>query len=128
VNEPVVVGAVLRVDLRGWRDPPPPLPGPPIHGWEDLADGDGKSFFYDLLAGRPAMPVAEAAERIGVTIEALLDRWPFFDLPFPARCRLELGLVVGNGASAWTASLPPAFLAALAAAEIELSLSAYPAG
>jgi hypothetical protein len=124
MNEPVVLGAILRVDLRGWTGAAPSLPGAPLRV-EENASGVS-SFFYDLLPQRALAPVSQAAERIGMTVASLLDRWPFDELPFPARCVLELGVAVDDPASPWSVVWPAAFLGALGAVDIELCLSVYP--
>jgi hypothetical protein len=125
MNECFVLGAILRVDLCGWNLPPPRLPRDPI-AIEEGPQGGVVSFIYDLLPKRICLAAPDACERLGATILALLEVWPFRDLDFPARCRLDLGVVVDDPQNPWRLDWPVAFLAALADAEIELGLSVYP--
>jgi hypothetical protein len=125
VNAPVVLGAVLRIDLRGWSEPAPLLPAKPMRVEE--TEAGVVSFFYDMTPRRAFAALPETAERIGMALEALLPTWPFHDLPFPARCGLEIGVAIDDPAAPWSAAWPAALLGALADADIELRLSVYPA-
>ena len=125
MNEPMVLGAILRADVCGWDGPPPHLPGDPIR-IDEHARGS-KSFVYDLLPRHSCVSVSDACHRVAAVIESLLENWPLRDLAFPARCRLDVGLVVENPAVPFKSDWPAAFLSALAEAEIELGLSFYPA-
>lgn len=123
-GEPLVLGAILRIDLCGWGGPPPLLPRDPIRV-EEGAGGLSKSFVYDMLPQHSCISVADACLRLGASIESLLERWPFRDLAFPARCRLDIGLVSESASGSWRSDWPVAFLSVLAEAEIELGLSHY---
>lgn len=125
MNDPLVLGALLRVELRGWTGAAPRLPDEPLSVEEN--DAGSTIFIYDLMARRALVPVPQASERIGMTLERLLETWPFADLPFPARCVLDVGVSVDDPNLSWSASWPAALLAVLADGDIELRLSVYPA-
>ena len=119
----LILGAILRIDVIGWSGEPPSLPRPPVRV-ETEATGRA-AFFYDLLPNRAGLSLPEACERVGMTIAGLSEDWPFRDLPFPPRCRLDLGLSV-SPEGPWRLNWPAPFMAALALESIEVGLSLYP--
>jgi hypothetical protein len=123
MDEPLVLGAILRIDAVGWAGEPPLLPTKPVRA--ETGEAGRTCFFYDLLPGRAGLPLPNACERIGVTLARLSDEWPFRDLPFPPRCRLDLGLSVESHGP-WRLDWPAPFLAALSLEAVELGLSLYP--
>lgn len=119
-----VVGAVLTVELLGWKGAPPLIGGNPVRMQARLDQGRQR-FVYDLLPQRRALSVSDACLRIGSQVEVALEKWPFYDLPFPARLRLEMGFAAENAAAPLSCDFPAAFLAILSAADVELALSIY---
>lgn len=121
---PVVVGMVLRVDVRGWSGPPPLLPKEPLKV-EDGRDG-ARAFFYDLSPREPDLTVEEACVRVASRLERMLiERSPFTELP--ARLALDVGVMIDPRAASWSYVWPPDFLRVLGDAQMELTASHYPA-
>jgi hypothetical protein len=126
VTHPALVGAVLRVDLRGYTGDVPALLGAPLR---DVVAGDGtRSLFYDLtshVAGEPAQEGCLILARIMDRLFLSPSEPPFAEA-FARRMRLDLGVGVGAEPASWSHDLPHAFLSALADAETELGLTYYP--
>ena len=125
--EPLVIGVVLRVDVRGWSAAPPLLPKQPIR----TADGkDGaRSFFYDLSPNEADLTVSELCNWLGSRLDRLLsgEHAPFQGGMVAVRLGLDIGLSVHPKATSWAATFPPEFLGVLADAQVQLTATYYPA-
>jgi hypothetical protein len=126
VAHPALVGAVLRVDLRGYSGDAPVALGTPVR---DAEAGDGtRSLFYDLgddIAGQPMQDACLQLARVLDRMFLMPEEPPFADA-FAKRMRLDLGIGVGADPATWSHDLPHGFLSALADAETELGLTYYP--
>ena len=126
-SEPLVIGVVLRVDVRGWTAAPPLLPKEPIRT-SDGRDG-ARTFFYDLSPKEADLSVTDLCHRLGSRLDRMLtgEKAPFQDGMFAVRLGLDIGLSVDPKATSWAATFPPEFLAVLADAQVELTATYYPA-
>ena len=125
--QPLVIGVVLRVDVRGWTAAPPLLPKAPIRTL-DGRDG-ARTFFYDLSPKEPDLNVSDLCHRLGSRLDRLLtgEKAPFQDGMVAVRLGLDIGLSVDPKAASWAVTFPPEFLAVLADAQVELTATCYPA-
>jgi hypothetical protein len=123
---PIVLGIILRIEMRGWHGPPPRLALDPIR-IEDGERGLDQIFFYDLSPKEEALTVEAACARVGSRLERLLLSAEALGggMVFAARLRLEVGLWVGGGQASFSYSWPVEFLQILAAADVELGVSHY---
>jgi len=125
--QPVVIGVLLRVDIRGWRGAPPLLPDAPINVGEGREGA--QSFFYDLSPKAHDLTVADVCNKLGSRLERMLtgERSPFAESTMAVRLSLDIGLAVEPSAESWTSTFPIDFLAVLADAGVELTTTHYPA-
>ena len=123
--EPVALGVVLRIDVRGWNGPAPRLPGDPVRT-EEGREGM-RTFIYDLSPKDPTLSVADACLRIASKLERMLapERTPFSEPHHAARCVLEFGVLADRERESFAYSWPLEFLTVLADAQIELNVSHY---
>lgn len=121
---PILVGAVLRVDLRGFSGELPTKLGAPMSE-EPTRDGT-RSLFYDLARQVGDGVLDEACARLAVFLDRhFCDEQPF-EGAFAKQMKLELGLMVSAGAESWSCDLPAHLLDALAAMEAGVGLTFYP--
>ncbi len=121
---PLVIGVVLRVDVRGWQGAPPLLPKEPLK--EEHGRDGARTFFYDLTPKEPDLSVEDACMRLASRLERMLiARSPFAELP--VRLSLDVGVMVDPNAGGWAYTWPPEFLRVLADAQAQLTASHYPA-
>ncbi len=121
---PILVGAVLRVDLRGFSGELPTKLGAPMSE-EPTRDGT-RSLFYDLARQVGDGVLDEACARLAVFLDRhFCDEQPF-EGAFAKQMKLELGLMVRAGAESWSCDLPAHLLDALAAMEAGVGLTFYP--
>ncbi len=121
-----IVGAVLRIDLRGFSGDLPLALGTPMR---DEPTGEGtRSLFYDLcaqagegLASEACLTLARFIDRVFV-----LPETPPFAQAFACKMKLELGLGVDASAQGFAHDVPHALLDCLGAAGADLGLSYYP--
>lgn len=123
---PIVIGAVLRVDVRGWDRPAPVLHDAPINS-EDGTDGT-RSFFYDFMPSSDGdLTVEPFCARVTSRLERHLtgENAAFAEGAFARRMVLEVGLMVEDTDERFAMQWPPDFLAVLGEAETALSLTFY---
>ena len=123
--EPLALGIVLRVEVRGWSGPAPHLPNEPVRV-EDGRDG-ARIFIYDFSPKDPALSVPDACLRIASKLERVLapERTPFTEPHHAARCTLEFGVLADRERESFSYAWPLEFLTALVDAQIELNVSHY---
>ena len=123
--EPVALGILLRIEVRGWNGPAPALPKEPMR--EETGREGLRVFTYDLSPSEPDLPVADAAVRIASRLRRMLspERSPFPEGPFAARCTLEFGVLADPERESFSYSWPLEFLEALVDTEVGLSVSHY---
>jgi hypothetical protein len=123
--EPVALGILLRLDVRGWAGPAPRLPKEPLKV-EEGRDGL-RSFVYDLSPSEPDLPVADACVRIASRLRRLLapERSPFAEAHCAVRAVLEFGILADCERQSFAYSWPLEFLEALVDTEVELNVSHY---
>jgi hypothetical protein len=121
---PLLVGAVLRVDLRGFSGTLPEKLGAPMS--EDPTRDGTRSLFYDLARQVGDGIFDEACARLAVFFDRhFVDEQPF-EGAFAKQMKLELGLMVSADAESWSCDLPAHLLDALAAMEAGVGLTFYP--
>lgn len=124
---PAIVGAVLRIDLRGFLGDPPAALGAPLR---DAAGPDGsRSLYYDLGGQIDGLTPAEACGRLALRLDRLFlapESSPFADAA-ARRMRLDLGLIMPDPAAHFSHDLPAGLLDCLGQMEAELGLTYYPA-
>lgn len=122
----IVIGAVLRVDVRGWNQPPPNLPNPPMK-IDEAADGT-RTFYYDVCPDDFDLTAKDLAHRISSRLERLLlsEKSPFYEGLLARRFTLEIGLMHDSSDERITTSWPPDFLGVLGDADAELIVTHYP--
>ena len=123
--EPVALGILLRLEVRGGSGPAPRLPREPIRideGREGL-----RIFTYDLSPSEPDLSVADACLRIGSRLRRMLapDRSPFAEGQFAVRSVLEFGVLADRERESFSYSWPLEFLEALVDTDVELNVSHY---
>lgn len=123
--EAIVIGAVLRVDLRGWSDPPPHLPKPPIKV-EEGAQGT-LTFYYDMCPPDHDLTATDLANRIYSQLERVMvaEKSPFNGGSFARRFTVEIGLMYDAADQRFAASWPPDFLRVMGDADAELVVTHY---
>jgi hypothetical protein len=123
--EAIVIGAVLRVDLRGWSDPPPELPDAPIKVEE--AGRGTLTFWYDVCPPDTDMTASDLAARIYSRLERMMlaEKSPFNGGPFARRFTLEIGLMYDGAGQRFATSWPADFLHVLGDADAELIVTHY---
>ncbi|MDB5640890.1 MAG: hypothetical protein JWN07_207 [Hyphomicrobiales bacterium] len=120
---PILVGAVLRIDLRGFSGELPTTLGAPMS--EDPQRDGTRILFYDLARQVGDGILDEACARLAVFLDRhFADEQPF-EGAFAKKMKLELGLMVGAGAESWSCDLPAHLLDALAAIEAGVGLTFY---
>jgi hypothetical protein len=121
---PVLVGAVLRIDLRGFSGDLPATLGAPMS--EDPTRDGTRILFYDLARQVGDGMLDEACARLAVFLDRhFVEEQPFADV-FAKRMKLELGLMAAADAESFTCDLPAHLLDALAAMEAGVGLTFYP--
>ena len=123
--EPIALGIVLRVEVRGWNGPAPRLPNDPVRA-EEGREG-ARTFIYDLSPKDPTLSVSDACLRIASKLERVLgpERTPFSEPHHAARCVLEFGVLADRERESFSYSWPLEFLGAMVDAGIELNVSHY---
>ena len=123
--EPVALGILLRVEVRGWSGPAPHLPNEPVRV-DEGRDG-ARTFIYDLSLKDPTLSVPDACLRIASRLERMLapERTPFSEPHHATRCVLEFGVLADRERESFSYSWPLEFLSVLADAQIELNVSHY---
>jgi hypothetical protein len=124
VSTSVIVGAVLRVDLRGFSGELPAKLGAPMS--EDPTRDGTRILFYDLARQVGDGIFDEACARLAVFLDRHFVEQQPFEGAFAKRFKLELGLMVGAGAESWSCDLPAHLIDALAAMEAGAGLTFYP--
>jgi hypothetical protein len=123
---PAIVGAVLRIDLRGFSGDIPAALGAPAR---DVETGEGtRSLFFDLAAQIEGMTCVEACGRLAVHLDRLFlapATPPFADV-LARRMRLDLGFSVADKPESFTHDVPHGLLDCLGQMEAELGLTYYP--
>lgn len=124
--EAIVIGAVLRVDLRGWDRPAPELPDPPIKA-EQGSDGT-VTLHYDLCPPDTDLTAGDFGNRIASRLERIMlsDKSPFQDGAFARRFTIEVGLMYDTADQRFSTSWPADFLSILGAADADLRVTHYP--
>ncbi|MCC2095628.1 MAG: hypothetical protein KDJ29_01980 [Hyphomicrobiales bacterium] len=123
--EAIVIGAVLRVDLRGWSDPPPSLPNPPIKVEEG---GQGTlTFHYDICPPDHDLTAGDLANRIYSRLDRIMvaEKSPFNSGPFARRFTVEIGLMYDGASERFATSWPADFLRVMGEADAELIVTHY---
>jgi hypothetical protein len=124
VSTPILVGAVLRVDLRGFAGELPTTLGAPMS--EDPMRDGTRVLFYDLARQVGDGVLDEACARLAVFFDRhFVEEQPFAGA-FAKQLKLELGLMVAADAESWSCDLPAHLLDALAAMEAGVGLTCYP--
>lgn len=123
--EPVALGIVLRVEVRGWTGPAPRLPNEPVRA--DEGREGARTFIYDLSPKDSGLSVTDACLRLSSRLERLLapERTPFGEPHLAARCTLEFGVLADRETESFSYSWPLEFLSVLVDAGIELNVSHY---
>lgn len=126
MSAPEIVGAVLRIDLRGFSGDLPQSLGAPMSE-EPTRDGT-RMLYYDLAQQVGDGMLDEACARIAVFLDRYFiepDPAPFAGA-FAKRMKLELGLMVDAEADSFSCDLPAHLVDALAALEAGVGLTFYP--
>ena len=121
----LALAIVLRVELRGWNDPAPDLPKPPLR---DEAGSDGRRLFiYELTPADAGLSVEDAALRLGSRLRRYFgpQNSPFMQTHHAARLVLEFGVLADPRNERFSYSWPLEFLDALVECDIELNVSHY---
>ena len=121
----LVIGALLRIDLRGYGGDLPASLGAPMR--DDLRDGL-RSLVYDLENQIGDGVLDEACARFALWfdrhfIEADVD---LFEGAAARRMKLEIGLMVDEQDDSWSCELPANLLDCLGALQASVALSFYP--
>ena len=124
-GEALIIGALLRVDLRGFAGDLPVALGTPMH--DAFRDGL-RQLTYDLEGQIGDGLVDEASARLALWfdrhfIEADSDP---FDGAAARRMKLEIGLMVDEQDESWSCELPANLLDCLGALQASVNLSFYP--
>ncbi|MDB5509450.1 MAG: hypothetical protein JWL93_1919 [Hyphomicrobiales bacterium] len=122
----MIVGAVLRIDLRGFSGDLPAALGAPMRDAE--APEGTRSLFYDLGSQIEGLTSGEACRRLAVRLDRvfLAPDTPVFEGALAVRLRLDLGLTVPERADSYSHDLPASLLDCLGQMEAELGLTYYP--
>ncbi len=124
-GEAIVIGALLRVDLRGFSGDLPAALGKPIR--DEMREGL-RALTYDLDSQIGDGIVDEACARFALWfdrhfIEADVD---LFAGAMARRLKLEIGLMVDDQAESFTCELPANLMDCLGALQASVALSFYP--
>lgn len=124
--EAIVIGAILRVDLRGWNAAPPDLPKPPIKA-ERAGDGT-LTFYYDVCPPDHDLTASDLANRIASRLERVMlsEKSPFADGAFARRFTIEIGMMYDTADQRMATSWPADFLRVLGEADADLVVTHYP--
>ena len=124
--EPIVIGVVLRADIRGWGGPPPKLPKEPVKV-EEGRDGS-QTFFYNLTPEDPEMNTQSLGLWLGSRLERMLmtDKSPFHGSEAPRRLFLDIGLMFDTQDERIVTSWSPEFMGVVGDAGIEMTVTHYP--
>lgn len=124
--EAIVIGAVLKVDLRGWSAPPPELPDPPMKVEQG---GHGTlTLYYDICPPDADMTAADFGTRTYSRLERIMasEKSPFNqEGPFARRFTLEAGLMYDAKDQRFSTSWPSEFLRVMGDADAELIVTHY---
>jgi len=125
--ESIVIGAVLRVDLRGWTQAPPHAPDPPIKV-EEGRHGT-LTCYYDFSPADSDLTASDFGERSWSRLERVLlsDKSPFNEGVFARRFTLDIGLMYDGAEQRFSAAWPPDFLRILGEAGADLNVTHYAA-
>jgi hypothetical protein len=124
--EAIVIGAVLKVDLRGWSAPPPELPDPPMK-MEPGSQGT-MTLYYDVCPAGAEMTAPDFAARTWSRLERIMasEKSPFNqEAPFARRFTLEVGLMYDAKEQRFVTSWPAEFLRVMGDADAELIVTHY---
>jgi len=123
--EPVALGVLLRVEVRGWTGPAPRLPNEPMR--IDEGREGARTFIYDFSPKDPTLSVPDACLRIASKLERVLapERTPFNEPHHAARHVLEFGVLADRETESFSYAWPLEFLSVLVDAGIELNVSHY---
>ena len=126
MGEPVVIGVVLRADVRGWSGAPPKLPQDPVKV-EEGRDGT-LTFFYNLTPDDPEMNTQSLGLWLGSRLERMLmsETSPFHDSQMPYRLFLDVGLMFDPLEDRIVTTWQPEFMGVLGDAGIEMTVTHYP--
>ena len=124
-GQALIIGALLRIDVRGFAGDLPDAFGRPIR--DDMRDGL-RSLTYDLESQIGDGVIDEACARLALWfdrhfIEADVD--PFAGAA-ARRMKLEIGLMVDEQDESWSCELPANLLDCLGALQAPVNLSFYP--
>lgn len=121
-----VIGVVLRVDVRGWKGPPPHLSREPVKV-EEGRDGS-VSFFYNLTPDDPEMTSESLSLWLGSRLERMLltEKSPFHEQDVPRRFFLDVGMMFDTDDSSVATTWSPEFMGVVGDAGIELTVTHYP--
>ncbi len=121
----LALAIVLRVELRGWSEPAPHLPKPPLR---DESGPEGRRLLiYELTPADAGLSVEDAALRIGSRLRRLFgpQASPFSATRHAARLVLEFGVLADPRHERFSYGWPLEFLDALVECDIELNVSHY---
>lgn len=124
--EAIVIGAILRIDLRGWTGEPPALPNPAIKA-ENGADGT-RTFYYDLCPPDHDLTAADLGNRIASRLERIMlaEKSPFAEGAFARRFTLEIGMMHDAGDTRFSTLWPADMLRVLGQADADMTVTHYP--
>jgi hypothetical protein len=125
LTQALALGVVLRVELRGWKGPPPALPKPPLR--DEAGADEARVLVYDFTSADPQLSVEEAALSLASRLRRLLmpERSPFAEPHLAAKLVLEFGILADASRDRFSYSWPLEFLDALVECDIELNVSHY---
>ena len=124
-GQALIIGALLRIDLRGFAGDLPAALGKPMQ--DEFRDGL-RQLTYDLEGQIGDGIVDEASARLALWfdrhfIEADADP---FEGAAARRMKLEIGLMVDEDDESWSCELPANLLDCLGALQAPVNLSFYP--
>ena len=125
MSEPLIIGALLRIDLRAFGADLPAALGAPMR--DEMREGL-RSLTYDLESLIGDGIVDEACARLAVWFDRQfieVDDDPFQGAA-ARRMKLEIGLMVDDQEESWSCELPANLLDCLGALQASVSLSFYP--
>jgi hypothetical protein len=125
MSDALLIGALLRIDLRGFSGELPADLGQPMR--DEMQQGL-RALTYDLEGQLGDGIVDEACARLALWLDRHFieaDADPF-DGAAARRMKLELGLMVDEGEDSWSCELPANLLDCLGALQASVNLSFYP--